>query len=126
MGKKTEAEHERVKWEGEALRGENEGVLRRGRGESERNNLKTVRAEDCSEYTVRADRVGTRKKKDLKYIHHHQTGTVIFFFTLYLSHFYQYADMCVDQMQNTEWLDVYIFLEVLSSAAFKRTEKKIL
>lgn len=36
--KKTEAEHERVKWEGEALRGENEGVLRR-RGESERSNL---------------------------------------------------------------------------------------
>lgn len=36
---RSEAEHERVQGEGEAPRGENEGVLRR-RGESERNSLR--------------------------------------------------------------------------------------
>lgn len=34
-----EADHERVKWEGEALRGEHEGVLRRG-GESKGSSLR--------------------------------------------------------------------------------------
>lgn len=52
-----------MKRQGEALKGEKEGVLGRGGGESRGKQLKTVRTGDFGECSARADRAGTQEKE---------------------------------------------------------------